>query len=104
MDTICGKLRAFPGIIPNYVDKGPHFLADFVSGVGNGSSDPRWCARIAADQSRLQKPIPDRADFDPDYDPSAPIECECCGSTMKYIAACKILCSNCGYKRDCSDP
>jgi hypothetical protein len=46
----------------------------------------------------------DRADFDPRYDPEAPIECEVCGSVMRYVAACKILCSNCGYRRDCSDP
>lgn len=49
-------------------------------------------------------PIVDRADFDPAYDPRAPIECEVCGAVMHYIAACKILCANCGYRRDCSDP
>lgn len=48
--------------------------------------------------------IVDRADFDPEYDPDAPIICEVCGSEMNYIAACKILCGSCGYKRDCSDP
>lgn len=56
---------------------------------------------------RLMKGPPrevDRADFDPAYDPSAPISCEVCGSEMHYIAACKILCPNCGYRRDCSDP
>lgn len=67
--------------------------------------DPRWCARVRA------KPPPaaparevDRSDFDPAYDPSGPIECECCGATMYYTAACKIQCPNCGFKRDCSDP
>lgn len=48
--------------------------------------------------------IVDRADFDPAYDPSAPIVCEVCGSRMRYTAACKIQCMTCGYKRDCSDP
>lgn len=48
--------------------------------------------------------VVDRADYDPAYDPAAPILCELCGSEMRYIAACKILCPNCGYKRDCSDP
>jgi hypothetical protein len=46
----------------------------------------------------------DRADFDPEYDPDAPIICEICGNTMVYTGACKILCTRCGYKRDCSDP
>src|SRR5690606_38560072 len=50
------------------------------------------------------RPAPDRVDFDPAYDPSAPIEYEVCGGEMRYIAACKILCGNCGYRRDCSDP
>ena len=30
-------------------------------------------------------------------------ECEACGTRM-YGLHCKILCPNCGYKRDCSDP
>jgi hypothetical protein len=46
----------------------------------------------------------DRADFDPDFDPDAPIVCEVCGNHMHYTGACKILCGRCGYKRDCSDP
>ena len=46
----------------------------------------------------------DRADFDPGYDPDAPIACEICGGEMTYTAACKIQCVTCGYKRDCSDP
>lgn len=70
--------------------------------------DPRWCARLAEARERVTRskpePAPDRVDFDPGYDPEAPIECEVCGGTMRYIAACKILCSNCGYRRDCSDP
>ena len=69
--------------------------------------DPRWCALIkAASPEPVRNPpaIVDRADFDPAYDPSEPITCEMCGGVMNYIAACKILCRNCGYKRDCSDP
>jgi hypothetical protein len=46
----------------------------------------------------------DRVDFDPDYRPGAPIICEVCGGEMRYVAACKILCATCGYRRDCSDP
>lgn len=49
-------------------------------------------------------PVPDRVDHDPDYDPLGPIICEVCGSPMRYLAGCKIVCGNCGYRRDCSDP
>ena len=82
------------------VPSGPH---------DHALSDPRWCARKAQSEADPERaggalPIADRADFDPTYDPAAPIECEVCGGTMRYIAACKILCDNCGYRRDCSDP
>lgn len=77
-------------------------MSDLPGSDGGVWRDPRWCARLAS--ARQQARSVDRADFDPDYDPAAPIECEVCGSEMRYIAACKILCSNCGYKRDCSDP
>lgn len=30
-------------------------------------------------------------------------ECEVCGSRM-YGLHCKLVCPNCGYRRDCSDP
>jgi uncharacterized OB-fold protein len=30
-------------------------------------------------------------------------ECENCGSEM-YGLHCKLVCPNCGYRRDCSDP
>ena len=46
----------------------------------------------------------DRADYDPDYDPEAPVLCEVCGGEMFYTAACKLKCPRCGYMRDCSDP
>lgn len=46
----------------------------------------------------------DRADFDPGYDPDEPILCEICGSVMEYTASCRIICRNCGYTRDCTDP
>lgn len=45
-----------------------------------------------------------RADYDPDYDPSAPVHCELCGAEMHYTASCKLQCHRCGYTRDCSDP
>lgn len=30
-------------------------------------------------------------------------ECEICGAEM-YGLHCKLICPNCGYRRDCSDP
>ena len=30
-------------------------------------------------------------------------ECEVCGKEM-YGLHCKLVCPNCGYRRDCSDP
>jgi hypothetical protein len=30
-------------------------------------------------------------------------DCEVCGSEM-YGLHCKLVCPNCGYRRDCSDP
>jgi hypothetical protein len=70
--------------------------------------DPSWCARLHA---RPASP-PDSA---PPPRPAAPArlfvkreipalhECELCGTVM-YDQTCKIVCPNCGYKRDCSDP
>ena len=66
--------------------------------------DPRWCARLRSTPPPPPRRAVDRADFDPAYDPRAPIECEVCGHEMRYTAACKIMCGVCGYKRDCSDP
>lgn len=66
--------------------------------------DPRWCARLRSGASSRPPRVVDRADFDPTYDPAAPIVCEICGGEMRYTAACKIMCGVCGYRRDCSDP
>ena len=30
-------------------------------------------------------------------------ECEMCGTEM-FSLHCKLICPNCGYRRDCSDP
>ncbi|MDP8951367.1 MAG: hypothetical protein M3N18_03840 [Actinomycetota bacterium] len=30
-------------------------------------------------------------------------ECELCGTEM-FDLHCKLICPNCGYRRDCSDP
>ena len=48
--------------------------------------------------------VADRVDFHPEYDPGEPVPCERCGGRMAYTAACKLVCDNCGYMRDCSDP
>ena len=73
--------------------------------------DPSWCARLRAPSRPRDTPPPpsaprpvDRADFDPHFDPKAPVVCEICGGVMRYTAACKLACGNYGYKRDCSDP
>lgn len=74
--------------------------------------DPSWCARINAHRAA---PPPEPAP--PPAEPAAPAPpaplrrreipsvhvCELCGTTM-YDHNCKIVCPNCGYKRDCSDP
>ena len=31
------------------------------------------------------------------------LDCEICGARM-FERSCKIICRNCGYMRDCSDP
>lgn len=86
--------------------------------------DPSWCARINAHRKRAEPPpaapVP-RTGTEPDAPPalvdSAPEKawpfkvreiprehvCERCGTVM-YDHNCKIVCPNCGYKRDCSDP
>lgn len=55
------------------------------------------------DRDRLLRVV-DRTDFDPAYDPAAPVICEVCGNEMQYTASCKLACRRCGYTRDCSDP
>jgi hypothetical protein len=40
----------------------------------------------------------------PKKEPDYPVQvCEVCETEM-YGLHCKIVCPNCGYKRDCSDP
>ena len=70
--------------------------------IGCGDRDPL----LVGDPGFVEEdsPLPDRVDYDPDYDPARPIECERCGGQMFYVGGCKILCGNCGYRRDCSDP
>lgn len=82
--------------------------------------DPSWCARIDAHKRR--PPEPEIASQpSPASDPAPPVQsvvpptpfrlreiptehvCERCGTVM-YDHHCKIVCPNCGYKRDCSDP
>jgi ribosomal protein L32 len=75
--------------------------------------DPSWCARINAHRAPAREPVPPPAAA-AETQPSAPAPlkrreipsvhvCELCGTTM-YDHNCKIVCPNCGYKRDCSDP
>jgi ribosomal protein L37E len=64
--------------------------------------DPSWCARI---NSHKAEPAPSAAAPPPFRKREIPTEhdCECCGTRM-FDHNCKIICPNCGYKRDCSDP
>jgi hypothetical protein len=80
--------------------------------------DPSWCARINAHRQAPDPSPTPPVDTDaaaepvrPPHQPSPfkpreiPREhtCELCGTVM-YDHNCKIVCPNCGYKRDCSDP
>lgn len=87
--------------------------------------DPSWCARINAhrhDQPEAPAPTErldaaaaterDSAGGEALRSTGSPYRlrevptrhvCECCGTVM-YDHHCKIVCPNCGYKRDCSDP
>lgn len=84
--------------------------------------DPSWCARINA-HKHPPEPAPVDADALAPVDAPSPARaepassptpfrlreipkqhvCELCGTVM-YDHNCKIVCPNCGYKRDCSDP
>jgi hypothetical protein len=69
--------------------------------------DPSWCARINARPAEPPpRPEPPPPPAQPLFQPrEVPKEhvCELCGTVM-YDHSCKIVCPNCGYKRDCSDP
>ena len=53
---------------------------------------------------RLREPrVPEESPPSEVIDARDAQECEACGTRM-YGLHCKILCPNCGYKRDCSDP
>ncbi len=70
--------------------------------------DPSWCARINArpadppPQPQAPPPPPAQPLFRLRQVPKEHV-CELCGTVM-YDHHCKIVCPNCGYKRDCSDP
>ena len=65
--------------------------------------DPSWCARLHA--ARVQPASAALPAGSPYRQIEVPTvhDCECCGVRM-YDHNCKIVCPNCGYKRDCSDP
>lgn len=67
--------------------------------------DPSWCARLHARPAPPpeQEPEPVRARFFERREVPTVHECELCGAVM-FDHNCKIVCPNCGYKRDCSDP
>lgn len=77
--------------------------------------DPSWCARLNAGRRAAREaaaaPAPSAPPPTPppgwtpfrEVRPPAVHHCECCGARM-FDHSCKIVCPNCGYKRDCSDP
>lgn len=77
--------------------------------MGHHPQDPGWCARLQARPAPFPGPAappappPVRTRFFEPREIPAVHECELCGSVM-YDHSCKIVCPNCGYKRDCSDP
>jgi rubrerythrin len=88
--------------------------------------DPSWCARINAhrharpEQTAPSAPASEAPPVEREPAEGVPSSsssgspfrlrevprehvCECCGTVM-FDHNCKIVCPNCGYKRDCSDP
>ncbi|HEY7766863.1 hypothetical protein [Longimicrobium sp.] len=69
--------------------------------------DPSWCARLHARPAPPPEPRPVTPEPAPPLFQKREIpsvhECELCGTVM-FDHNCKIICPNCGYKRDCSDP
>jgi rubrerythrin len=70
--------------------------------------DPSWCARLHARSAAPPEPAPSAPPspatrFFVKREIPAVHDCELCGTVM-YDHNCKIVCPNCGYKRDCSDP
>ena len=52
--------------------------------------------------TNMEEPVENReAPVSEALDPS--LECELCGAEMLSLH-CKLVCPNCGYRRDCSDP
>ncbi len=73
--------------------------------------DPSWCARLHARPAPPPQPAPP-AEPQAQTPLPPPLRlrevpkehvCELCG-TLMYDHNYKIVCPNCGYKRDCSDP
>jgi hypothetical protein len=65
--------------------------------------DQSWCARINAHKAaEPAAPPPEPAPFRKIEVPTQHF-CDICGVEM-YDHNCKIVCPNCGYKRDCTDP
>lgn len=108
------RRAAFPGSVSSFpVHPHPQTRARDVSHF-----DPSWCARINAHHHAPEpspappagtgaaaEPVPPSPRRSPFELREIPREhtCELCGTVM-YDHNCKIVCPNCGYKRDCSDP
>lgn len=77
--------------------------AEAAASSGHGATVPAASVPSAGDAvAAVEKPRSRGTPFREVRPPSVH-DCECCGSVM-YDHSCKIVCPNCGYKRDCSDP
>jgi hypothetical protein len=62
--------------------------------------DPSWCARLRPTAGAA--PLPSGSPYRARQVPLVH-HCERCAARM-FDHHCKIVCPNCGYRRDCSDP
>ena len=86
--------------------RGPHDRAeaDAMTGEQEARASAARPVTHRKNAPRSAGTIVDRADYDPTFDPDAPIRCERCGGEMEYTSSCKIVCRTCGMMRDCGDP
>ena len=64
--------------------------------------DPSWCALVNGGRQPAPGALATGSPYVARVVPDRHL-CDCCGTPMSD-RHCKIVCPNCGYKRDCSDP
>lgn len=69
-----------------------------------GKLGPPPCAHGSWGASAPPRPAPDPEPDEPEGGaPTGPPACDLCGAPM-LDRHCKLVCTGCGYQRDCSDP